>query len=343
MTSRLNLCPIWNTNVATDTGYKVSGCFDHRAEVNRVDYSARAAGGYVLPGVLVNSKLIWMSEQQKAQLTTWLIDQRMQGVEFPENSESVIEYAKNKPPLPVHERADRLLKHLAEESKTVGQVLCIGCEGDYAPNGGWAPQDPLTAWTAMAWSESLQWEEVRFLTKYLAEQNWIEVPSIGGRWVQVNVTVEGYSHIADVSVNRNLSQVFVAMWFDDSMNESYQSGIEQAVWDAGYKPFRIDQKEHINKIDDEIIAEIRRSRFLVADFTQGSDGARGGVYYEAGFAQGLGLPVIFTCRENSVQTLHFDTNHYNHIVWNTPEELCANLKNRILAVIGEGPEAHKNS
>ena len=265
----------------------------------------------------------------------------MQGVEFPEISESVIEYAKNKPPLPVHERADRLLKHLAEESKTVGQVLCIGCEGDYAPNGEWVPQDPLTAWTAMAWSESLQWEEVRFLTKYLAEQNWIEVPSIGGGWVQVNVTVEGYSHIADVSVNRNLSQVFVAMWFDDSMNESYQSGIEQAVWDAGYKPFRIDQKEHINKIDDEIIAEIRHSRFLVADFTQGDDGARGGVYYEAGFAHGLGIPVIFTCREDAVDKLHFDTNHYNHIVWTTPEELREKLNNRILAVIGEGPEAHK--
>ena len=33
------------------------------------------------------------------------------------------------------------------------------------------------------------------------------------------------------------------------------------------EPVRIDQKERLNKIDDEIIAEIRRSRFLVADFT----------------------------------------------------------------------------
>ena len=47
----------------------------------------------------------------------------------------------------------------------------------------------------------------------------------------------------------------------------------------------------MDKIDDEIIGEIRRSRFLVADFTHGDKGARGSVYYEAGFAYGLGLPV----------------------------------------------------
>ena len=47
-----------------------------------------------------------------------------------------------------------------------------------------------------------------------------------------------------------------------------------------------------------------------------------------------------TCQEDVVDTLHFDTNHYNHIIWTTPEGLRGKLKNRILAVIGEGPEAH---
>ncbi len=126
------------------------------------------------------------------------------------------------------------------------------------------------------------------------------------------------------------------------MQQALEHGIEPAIKDAGYKPLRIDQKEHINKIDDEIIAEIRRSRFLVADFTHGVDGARGGVYYEAGFAHGLNLPVIFTCREDAVEELHFDTEHYNHIVWTTPADLREKLTNRILAVIGEGPEARVN-
>lgn len=67
-------------------------------------------------------------------------------------------------------------------------------------------------------------------------------------------------------------------------------------------------------------------------------GARGGVYYEAEFAYGLNIPVIFLCRNDALATLHFDTNHFNHIVWTTPEELRIKLKTRILAIIGEGPE-----
>ena len=65
------------------------------------------------------------------------------------------------------------------------------------------------------------------------------------------------------------------------------------------------------------------------------------MYYEAGFAHGLDLPVIFTCRDDAVETLHFDTEHYNHIVWTTSMDLREGLRNRILAVIGEGPEARR--
>ena len=103
---------------------------------------------------------------------------------------------------------------------------------------------------------------------------------------------------------------------------------------------RIDRKPDVDKIDDEIIAEIRRSRFLVADFTHGDKGARGGVYYEAGFAYGLGKPVIYTCRADMVDYLHFDTRQYAHILWETPEELREGLKNKIVARIGEGTVLH---
>ena len=88
------------------------------------------------------------------------------------------------------------------------------------------------------------------------------------------------------------------MWFDKSMDEIWEKGFRPAIKAAGYKAIRIDRKEHLNKIDDEIIAEIRRARFLVADFTQGKAGQRGGVYYEAGFAHGLNIPVVFTCRKD---------------------------------------------
>ena len=42
-----------------------------------------------------------------------------------------------------------------------------------------------------------------------------------------------------------------------------------------------------------------------------------------------------------METLHFDTEHYNHIVWTSAMDLREELKNRILAVIGEGPSLNE--
>ncbi len=72
---------------------------------------------------------------------------------------------------------------------------------------------------------------------------------------------------------------------------------------------------------------------MVADFTCGADGARGGVYYEAGFAQDLNLDVIFTCRENCIKDVHFDTSHFNHPIWKDPADLRDRLQARIEAIL----------
>lgn len=338
MTSPLDLCPIWNSDAATDTQYKVSGHFDHGPRVYRVAYSSRAAGGFVLPEVLVNSKLIYISEEQRARLTTWLIDQRMQGVEFPEISESVIEYVKNKQPLPAHERADRLLRYLVQLSSITGEFVTLGTLADTPdPFGHRSLSEGPTFWEAMAWSESIKASEVQFFLGYLLEKGWVKGQREGHGMGQFTVTVDGYSHIADVSVNRDLYQAFVAMWFDDSMKEAYEQGIKPAIENTGYNPFKIDEKPDVDKIDDEIIGEIRRSRFLVADFTHGAKGARGGVYYEAGFAYGLGIPVVRSCRKDIIDEnkLHFDVRQYYHVVWETVDELRDGLEKRIRALIGE--------
>ena len=124
---------------------------------------------------------------------------------------------------------------------------------------------------------------------------------------------------------------FVAMWFDQSMNDFYKNGIEKAIEEANYVPVRIDLQDFNEKICDEIIAEIRRAKFLVADFS----GLRSGVFFEAGFAKGLGREVIFTVKISDVEKLkeHFDTRQYNHIVYDSPEDLHKKLYNRICATI----------
>lgn len=82
----------------------------------------------------------------------------------------------------------------------------------------------------------------------------------------------------------------------------------------------------------KIITEIKNSRFLVADVTQ----QRPGVYFEAGYALGLGIPVFWCVREDDLKNVHFDTRQYNHIVWKDENHLAEQLYFYVSAVIGKG-------
>lgn len=124
---------------------------------------------------------------------------------------------------------------------------------------------------------------------------------------------------------------FIAMKFgDDFLDKAFKQAISPAISDAGYRPVQMAYLEHNNAIMDEMIACIRKSRFMVADLTYQNQN----VYFEAGFAQGMGIPVIYTCHENSVDNIMFDTQHSNQIRWAKFDELRIKLRNRILATIG---------
>ena len=306
-------CVIWPGFMATELSV-----IGH--DFTRFLTSERAGGPYAIL-MAIDHYPEALDDQAKARLTTWLVDQRTQGVDWPLVTRDVIDYARVKRPLSVVERADRLLRYIANQVESVGHMVSV-------------TRNTLPTY---AWSESVNWSELEYFVNYLVQKELLKGIMFAGGGFEGTVTVNGYSRIAELEINVDSSQAFVAMWFDDSMSEACEQGIEPRIRDAGYEPLLINSKEHINRIDDEIIAEIRRSRFVVADFTHGKDGARGSVYYEAGFAHGLGLPVIFTCKKDSLENLHFDTEHYNHIVWTNESELRVKLRNRILAAIGQGP------
>jgi hypothetical protein len=174
-------------------------------------------------------------------------------------------------------------------------------------------------------------QELRIVLRYLSDERLIEFPRMAEHTIKV--TPAGHVYADELGTRtRDSLQAFVAMWFNEAMGDAYQAGFERAIRDAGYRSMRIDKHEHANRIDDEIIAQIRRSRFVVVDFT----GQRGGVYFEAGFAWGLHLPVIWTCRKDWFAQLHFDIRQFNCIEWTDAESLVRPLQMRIEAVVGRG-------
>jgi hypothetical protein len=208
-----------------------------------------------------------------------------------------------------------LLKHLAGLSEYPGQQVRFDTTHDYsvlcAKNG----------------------EEAAFYLRAIEGQGLVSVDWLLDAETPCALTTAGWQELERAEQSgAESSNAFIAMWFDPSQNAARDS-IKAAVEASGYTPVRIDEVEHVNRIDDEIIARIRQSKFLVADFT----GQRKGVYFEAGFMLGLGRPVIWLCNESDLEKVHFDTRQYNMIVYDDPEELKSKLQFRIEAIMGKGP------
>jgi hypothetical protein len=316
-------CPIWGTPAV-----ELAGGEDGR----KID-SKRAGGVYRIAGTAL-AMVSGLTDAEKAKLTTWIVDQHLAGDGAPLITSDIVSQARARRGLRYSESKDRLFRALYREGFRPSQHLAI-----------WGVVDDEVRETVPKISALIESHGDRDTSSFmgmLIKEGLFEQQGATGR---LTLTPKGYERLDEVSVGgAPTDQAFVAMWFSKELDQAY-SAIDAAVWAAGYRSLRIDQKEHANKIDDEIISEIRRSRFLVADFTCGTyeaDGKprsepRGGVYYEAGFAQGLGIPVVWTVRADQIGLVHFDTRQYSHIAWNTPEDLRDRLISRIRAVIGQGP------
>lgn len=307
-------CLIWGT--PAEVGYLVNDRYWVK--------STRAGGRYKITGsaqAMINNG--HLDEAGKAKLTTVLIDHRREREDAPMVDSTLLEGVKEARALPPATRADRLLRYIATiESSSPGHPVRLGY--------------PIVP-GALAHSESWNDGQIDTLVQHLEAKRWLSLEKDLDEF-QCTVTVSGHDHLAEAEEPKG-REAFVAMWFDTSMNDAYRNGIEPGIRDAGFVSMRIDEKKDANRIDDDIIDAIKESRFVVADMTHGRDGVRGSVYFEAGFARGCGLKVIYCCRRDCFGGLPFDTRQYHHIAWDTPQELRRELAEKIRARIGSPSSA----
>lgn len=233
-----------------------------------------------------------------------------------------LEYLRSLPTPTVHAKSEKLLSYFARSQPKPGTEIV---------------RNEDKKLLHVAWAEDFT--EQRFLMdSYIDnEMGWIYQNSNG----TLQISPKGWSYYEEqLRGNTGSSSAFVAMYFDEKLIGYYEQAIYRGIEDAGYTPERIDKVEHVKRIDDEIIVRIRQSRFLVVDLT----GQRQGVYFEAGFALGLGRPVIWMCNKEELSEVHFDNRQYNLILWshdNYPDAR-KRLNNRIRALpeVGVGPNVH---
>jgi hypothetical protein len=145
------------------------------------------------------------------------------------------------------------------------------------------------------------------------------------------IAFKGLNYYLELTEKGDFSnKCFVAMSFDAELKETREA-IRKAILQNNFDPIIIDEQliDSSQTINDAIIAAIKSSKFCIADFSQQKDG----VYFESGFAVGLGKPVIYSCHKEWFNKTHFDTNHFPHIIYESDAELTEMLDNKIKAWI----------
>jgi len=158
---------------------------------------------------------------------------------------------------------------------------------------------------------------------------------IGGNYAEVELTINGWDKFEEIRVKSEKSKIgFMAMKFGQSpLTEIFENYFKPACIQTGFALTTIIDKPPAGLIDNRLRVEIRNAKFLVADLSHRNEGA----YWEAGFAEGLGKPVIYTCDIEifEKEKTHFDTNHHHTIRWSAsdPAKGAQELKDTIRATL----------
>jgi hypothetical protein len=157
-----------------------------------------------------------------------------------------------------------------------------------------------------------------WLYKQLEPKKLFELEKPGGLYA-FSLTMAGWDRYDELNKTRSESRTgFMAMKFGDPiLTDVVGSCFKPAVARTGFELRILTDKQPAGLIDNQMRAAILSARFVIADLTHGNQGA----YWEAGFAEGLGLPVFYSCEESvwRQKKTHFDTNHMKTIIWNTTD------------------------
>jgi nucleoside 2-deoxyribosyltransferase len=174
-----------------------------------------------------------------------------------------------------------------------------------------------------------------FILRSLEEQKLVQGVFSPGRASSVTLSFSGWQRFHELTRRSSKGAgAFMAMDFNQpDLATMFQECFKPAALRAGFNLFRLDEEPKAGLIDERLRVEIRRCLFLVADLSHRNSGA----YWEAGFAEGLGKPVIYMCEESIFKNkgTHFDTNHLHTVVWNASDptkaanDLTATIRNTL--------------
>ena len=273
-----------------------------------------AAGSMYQPSIEDDPNIDWSARRH---ISGWVRDRWRRGQRnIVVNRDDFTAVLKAVPRLTPIQRVEHLLITLSRITKLPGSMVAMT---EIRPSDAWAE-------SAAEIDEYLRW---------LIDQNSIRL--LGGQGALL-LTIPGWVEVGRLLEQRGAvaNRAFIAMRFGDAiLDRVVDDHFKPACASAGFDLLRLNERQPAGLIDDQMRVAIRTAKFLICDLTHGNRGA----YWEAGFAEGIGRKVIFTCRTTEFNSKdynvrpHFDTNHMVTIQWDPLNvQVAANeLKNVIRA------------
>ncbi|HKZ18950.1 MAG TPA: hypothetical protein VJQ57_02455 [Acidimicrobiia bacterium] len=171
-------------------------------------------------------------------------------------------------------------------------------------------------------------DEVQFIFKSLEDQDLV-TGDIQDAIARLRLSLRGWVALEEMrrSGVRTRRAMYAMPFGNDLLDRVLKEVFRPACRRTGFQPYRLDDEPKAGLIDNRLRVSIRTARFLLVELTLSNAGA----YWEAGFAEGLGKPVIYTCDKRFFDKsppyedrkgVHFDVNHHQHVLWH-PDQLKA--------------------
>lgn len=290
---------------------------------DRIGYDCPLCGQFVLSGTaeaVIPGKI---EDRDESTLLSYAIKKMQRGGRIPYLDSRVVDQimATTKFPTPP-EQANDLILWLGQNIRGPGENVELRSHAHRTLIGAKSP------------------EGFKFVIDYLVKSDLADgvlTTAVGGRVISATLTLTFKGWERYLELERGVSEsrkAFMAMKYGDAaLDEMFVKVFQQAVEETGFRLERLIDNPKAGLIDNRLRVEILTSRFVIADLTHWNAGA----YWEAGYAEGLGKPVIYICEETVFERngTHFDTNHHYTVRWRKDKlkETADDLKATIRATL----------
>jgi nucleoside 2-deoxyribosyltransferase len=194
---------------------------------------------------------------------------------------------------------------------------------------------------------SIHWDDVCLIIRYLWEKGLIDFP--GSRLPELDthvilqLKIPGWERFDELDRKAAKPIAFMAMKFEKEDVQKAFSQFQNASKTLDFDLLTLTERQEAGIIHNRMKVQIQKSRFVIADLTYQNQG----VYWEAGYAEGLKIPVIYTCKSEDFSNIHFDIKPSLTVKWsldqNSPyyiDEAIKELQATIVNTLGLDPRLY---